>query len=100
MLALGAGIVAIVIFSGLFFFTGKSLEDHYGLAQRFALVAAIVLIGALALALVDLYGRQRLLGRMRTLEEGSPVDRRANVAEGGEMQSGSQRGEAAHQPRR
>jgi len=55
LLALGAGIVAVVIFSGLFFFTGKGFGGHYGFAQRFALVAAIAWVGALALALLDLY---------------------------------------------
>jgi hypothetical protein len=65
VLAFGAGIVAIVIFSGLFFFTGKGFESHYGLAQRFALVAAIAWLGALALALLDLYGRRRCLGSVR-----------------------------------
>ncbi|HMJ73423.1 MAG TPA: DUF998 domain-containing protein [Solirubrobacterales bacterium] len=89
VLAFGAGIVAIVIFSGLFFFTGKGFGGHYGLAQRFALGAAIAWVGALALALLDLYGRRRLLGRTRASGEGSPMDRRANVAEGGEMQSDS-----------
>lgn len=64
-----------MIFGGLFFFTGKGFGGHYGLAQRFALVAAVVWIGVLALALLDLYGHQRLVGR-------SPVGRRANVAEG------------------
>jgi hypothetical protein len=62
VLACGAGIVAIVIFSALFFFTGKELGGHYGLAQRISLVSAIVWIGALALALIDLYGRRRFLG--------------------------------------
>ncbi len=61
VLAFGAGIIAIVIFGGLFFFTGKGFGGHYGLAQRFALVSAIVWIGALALALFDLYGRRRFV---------------------------------------
>lgn len=65
LLALAGGIVAIVIFSGLFFFTGKGFEDHYGMAQRFALVSAGVWVGALALALLDLYGRRRFLGKVR-----------------------------------
>lgn len=65
VLAFGAGIVAIVIFGGLFFFTGKGFGGHYGLAQRFALVSAIVWIGALALALLDLYGHQRFIGESR-----------------------------------
>ena len=56
MLAFGAGIVAVVIFSALFF-TGKGFGGHYGLAQRIALVSVIVWIGALALALFDLYGQ-------------------------------------------
>lgn len=61
-LAFGAGIIAIVIFGGLFFFTGKGFGGHYGLAQRLALAAAIAWVVALALALLDFYGRQRLVG--------------------------------------
>jgi hypothetical membrane protein len=62
VLAFGAGIVAIVIFSALFFFTGKGFGGHYGLAQRLALVSSMVWVAALALGLIDLYGRQRFLG--------------------------------------
>lgn len=65
VLAFGAGIIAIVIFSVLFFFTGKGFEDHYGLAQRFALVAAVAWVAALALGLLDLYGQRRFLGSVR-----------------------------------
>jgi len=65
VLARGAGIIAIVIFSVLFFFTGKGFGGHYGLAQRFALVSAIVWIAVLALALFDLYGQRRFLGSVR-----------------------------------
>lgn len=65
LLALAGGIVAIAIFGGLFFFTGKGFEDHYGLAQRFALLSAGAWIGALSLALLDLYGWRRFLGRVR-----------------------------------
>jgi hypothetical protein len=65
LLALAGGVIAIAIFGGLFFFTGKGFEDHYGLAQRFALASAVVWVGALALALLDLYGRRRFLGRVR-----------------------------------
>lgn len=65
LLALAGGVVAIAIFGVLFFFTGKGFEDHYGLAQRFALASAVVWLGALALALLDLYGRRRFLGRVR-----------------------------------
>jgi uncharacterized protein DUF998 len=61
-LSLGGGAIAVVVFGGLFFFTGKGFEDHYGLVQRFALVSAIFWVGVLALALLDLYGRRRLLG--------------------------------------
>ena len=65
-LAFGAGIVAIVIFSALFFFTGKGFEDHYGLAQRFALVGLDwTWLAALALGLLDLYGQRRCLGSVR-----------------------------------
>jgi Protein of unknown function (DUF998) len=60
-----AGIVAIVIFGALFFFTGKGFEDHYGLAQRLALVSGMAWIVALALGLLDLYGHHRLMGRGR-----------------------------------
>jgi hypothetical membrane protein len=62
VLAFGAGIVAIVIFSALFFFTGKGFGGHYGLAQRLALVSSMVWVAALALGLIDLYGRRRFLG--------------------------------------
>jgi hypothetical protein len=62
VLAFGAGIVAIVIFSALFFFTGKGFGGHYGLAQRLALVSSVVWVAALALGLIDLYGRRRFLG--------------------------------------
>lgn len=77
VLAFGAGIVAIVIFSALFFFTGKGLGGHYGLAQRFALVSAIVWIGALALALLDLYGR-------RPIRSEASVGRRESDGSAGE----------------
>jgi hypothetical protein len=79
-LALGAGVAAVPIFTGLFFFSDKGLGGHYGLAQRLALAASVVWVVALALGLLDLYGHQRFVG-------GRPVGRRANVAEGGEMQS-------------
>lgn len=81
LLAFGGGIIAVVIFAGLFFFTGNGFGGHYGVAQRLALAAGIAWVAALALALLDLYGGQRLVG-------GSPVGRRANMAEGHEMQSG------------
>ncbi len=61
LLALVGGILAIAIFGGLFFATSNA-GGHYGLVQRFALVSAVAWVGALALALVDLYGHQRLLG--------------------------------------
>jgi hypothetical protein len=63
LLAFGGGVIAIAIFGVLFFFTGKDFEGHYGLAQRFALVSAVVWVAALALALIDLYGHRRLVGR-------------------------------------
>jgi hypothetical protein len=66
LLAFAGGIIAIAIFVGLFFFTGKGFEAHYGLAQRFALASAVVWVGALALALLDLYGHQRLIGERPT----------------------------------
>jgi hypothetical protein len=66
-LALAGGIVAIAIFGALFFLTGKGFEGHYGLAQRFALAAAIVWVAALSLALLDLYGGHHLLGREKRL---------------------------------
>ena len=62
VLACGAGVIAIFIFSALFFFTGKGFGGDYGLAQRFALASSIVWIAALALGLLDLYGRRRFLG--------------------------------------
>lgn len=62
LLAFAAGISAIAIFSGLFFLTGNDAEGHYGLVQRLALAAGIGWIAALALGLLDLHGRRRLLG--------------------------------------
>jgi hypothetical protein len=79
-LALALGVLAIAFFAGLFFVAGNEPEGHYGLVQRLALVSGMAWIGVLAFGLLDLYGRQRFLG-------GSPVGQRANVAEGGEMQS-------------
>jgi hypothetical membrane protein len=64
LLALVAGLLAIVIFGGLFFATSNA-GGHYGLVQRFALVSAIAWVGALALALLDLYGQRRCLGSVR-----------------------------------
>jgi len=64
LLALGGGAIAIAIF-GCLFFTGKGFGGHYGLAQRLALAAAIAWVGALAMALLDLYGRRRFLGESR-----------------------------------
>lgn len=60
--AFGAGIVAVAIFSTLFFFTGNGLGGYYGLAQRLALVSSMAWVAALALGLLDLYGLQRFLG--------------------------------------
>jgi hypothetical protein len=61
-LTLALGVLAIAFVAGLFLIAGNEPEGHYGLVQRLALVAAIAWIGALALALLDLYGRQRLVG--------------------------------------
>jgi hypothetical protein len=71
VLACGAGIVAIVIFSALFFFTGKGFGGHYGLAQRLALVSSMVWVAALALGLLDLYGHQRFLSGISADPPGS-----------------------------
>lgn len=80
VLVLGA--LAIAFFAGLFFVAGNEPEGHYGLVQRLALVAGTAWIAVLAVALLDLYGNQRLLGESR-------ASRRANVAEGRDMQSDS-----------
>lgn len=64
LLALVGGLLAIVIFGGLFFATSNA-GGHYGLVQRFALAAAVAWIGTLGLALLDLYGRRRFLGNVR-----------------------------------
>ena len=72
----------MVTIVGLFFIAGNEPEGHYGLVQRVALLSGIAWIAMLALALLDLYGKRRFLG-------GGQVGRRANVAEGGEMQSDS-----------
>jgi hypothetical protein len=61
-LALAGGILAVVFFIGLFFFTANGPKAHYGLIQRLALAAGLTWTAALALALLDLYGRQRFLG--------------------------------------
>jgi hypothetical protein len=61
-LLLGAGILAIGFFAGLFFVAGNESMGHYGLVQRIALIAGLAWILALALGLLDLYGRRRLLG--------------------------------------
>jgi uncharacterized protein DUF998 len=63
LLALGGGIIAIAMFGGLFFATGNGPHGHYGLIQRLALAAGIAWVAAPALALLDLYGRRRLLGK-------------------------------------
>lgn len=39
LLALGAGLLGLVIFGGLFFVTGNEPDGHYGLVQRLALAA-------------------------------------------------------------
>ncbi len=81
-LALALGALAIIFFTGLFFVAGNEPDGHYGLVQRLALMSGMAWIALLALALLDLYGKQRVMGRSRT-------GRRANVAEGGDMQSDS-----------
>jgi hypothetical protein len=65
LLALGAGVLAIAIFGGLFFATGNGPGDHYGLIQRLALAGGIAWVAALALALLDIYGRRRCFGNVR-----------------------------------
>jgi hypothetical protein len=65
LLALAGGICAIVIVGGLFFAIGNSPKGHYGIAQRCALAAAGVWVGALTLGLLDLYGWGRFLGKVR-----------------------------------
>jgi hypothetical protein len=64
-LAPALGILAIAFFTGLFFIAGNEPEGHYGLVQRLALAAGTAWIAALALALLDLYGRRRFLGSVR-----------------------------------
>ena len=82
LLTLALGILAITVFAGLFFIAGNEPEGHYGLVQRLALAAGTAWIAALALGLLDLYGKQRLLGRAgRVSGRMSP--------KGGEMQSDS-----------
>jgi hypothetical protein len=81
-LALSLGALAVAFFTGLFFIAGNEPEGHYGLAQRFALASGIAWLAMLALALLDLYGKQRLLGGAgRVGGRMSP--------KGGEMQSDS-----------
>jgi hypothetical protein len=71
LIALVLGILAVAFFIGLFFIAGNDPEGHYGLVQRLALVAGIAWIGALALSLLDLYGRQRVLGTGATPSRGN-----------------------------
>ena len=61
-LTLALGALPITFFAGLFFVAGNEPDGHYGLVQRLALIAGSSWILALALALLDLYGKQRLLG--------------------------------------
>jgi hypothetical membrane protein len=65
LLAVCAGVLAIAIFSGLFFATGDDAGGRYGLVQRLALAGGIAWVAALALGLLDLYGRRRFLGNVR-----------------------------------
>jgi hypothetical protein len=64
--ALGAGLIAIVVYGGLFFVLRHDADgQYYGLAQRLSLAAAGIWVGALTLGLLDLYGRRRFLGSVR-----------------------------------
>ncbi|HEY7456560.1 MAG TPA: DUF998 domain-containing protein [Solirubrobacterales bacterium] len=63
-LALLAGGLAVVYFAGLFFIAGDEPAGHYGVVQRLALVAGLAWVVALALGLLDLYGRRRFLGKV------------------------------------
>jgi hypothetical protein len=65
LLAFGGGVIAIAIFGGLFFATANGPQGHYGLIQRLALAAGVAWVAALALGLLDLYGRRHFLGRGR-----------------------------------
>jgi hypothetical protein len=57
LLALGAGLLGLVIFGGLFFVTGNEPGGHYGLVQRLALAAGGGYVLALSAWLLVIYGR-------------------------------------------
>jgi hypothetical protein len=60
-LALGAGLLGLAIFGGLFFATGSEPGGHYGLVQRLALGAGATWVGALSLGLLAIHGSNRTL---------------------------------------
>jgi hypothetical protein len=59
LLALGAGLLGLAIFAGLFFATGNDMHGDYGLVQRLALAAGGLWVGALTIGLLAIYGRDR-----------------------------------------
>jgi hypothetical protein len=61
VLALGAGLLGLAIFGGLFFATGSDPGGHYGLVQRLALASGAVWVAALSLGLLAIHGSNRTL---------------------------------------
>ena len=59
LLAFGSAVLGLLIFTGLFFSTGKEAHDHYGLVQRLTLTAGGVWVLALTIGLLAIYGRPR-----------------------------------------
>ena len=59
LLALGAGLLGLAIFGGLFFAAGNEPGGHYGLVQRLSLAAGGIWVAALAIGLLAIYGRGR-----------------------------------------
>ncbi len=59
LLALGAGLAGLAIFTTLFFFTGGGTHGHYGVVQRLTLAAAGLWVGALSVGLLAIYGNGR-----------------------------------------
>jgi Protein of unknown function (DUF998) len=57
LLALGSGLLGILIFGVLFFLIGNEVNGHYGLVQRLALAAGGIWVLALSVALLAIHGR-------------------------------------------
>ncbi len=83
LLALGAGLIGIGIFAGLFFAAGDGVDGHYGLVQRLALAAGGTWVAALTLGLLVIHGRRddplvHFAERLRQLPGGRLLPRPVN----------------------